>query len=85
MFNFLMEFRKNKQLDAILQSIEMNVSNNYKDAAQSGLKDFETELIRLEENGGIKGKSKDYYEERLSSLKEQMKNFTHKDQKPTWV
>lgn len=85
MFHFFSEFRKNKQLDAILQSIEMNVSNNYKDAAQSGLKDFETELRRLEDAGGIKGKSKDYYEERLSSLKEQMKNFTHKDQKPTWV
>ena len=85
MFHIFKEFGKNKQLDVMLQSIEMNVSNNYKDAAQSGLKDFETELRRLEDAGGIKGKSKDYYEERLSSLKEQMKNFTHKDQKPTWV
>lgn len=85
MFHFFKEFQKNKQLDAILQRIEMNVSNNYKDAAQSGLKDFETELRRLEETGRIKEKAKDYYEERLSSLKEQMKNFTHKDQKPTWI
>lgn len=85
MFHFFMDSRKNKQLDAMLQRIEMNVSNNYKDAAQSGLKDFETELRRLEDDGEIKEKSKDYYEERLLSLKEQMKNFTHKDQKPTWV
>lgn len=85
MFHFLNGPRKNKQLDAIIQRIEMNVSNNYKDAAQSGLKDLEAELKRLEDAGKIEEKSKAYYEERLSSFKEKMKNFTHKDQKPTWV
>lgn len=85
MFHFLNGPRKNKQLDAIIQRIEMNVSNNYKDAAQSGLKDLEAELKRLEDAGKIEEKSKVYYEERLSSFKEKMKNFTHKDQKPTWV
>lgn len=85
MFHFLNGPRKNKQLDAIIQRIEMNVSNNYKDAAQSGLKDLEAELKRLEDAGKIEEKSKAYYEERLSSFKKKMKNFTHKDQKPTWV
>ena len=85
MFNFLKAAAVNKQLDAIVQRIEMNVSNNYKDAAQSGLRELEDELKRLEDTGKLNDKQKKYYGERLASFKEQMKNFTHKDQKPTWV
>ncbi len=39
---------KNKQLDAVIQKIEMNASNNYKDAAQSGLREFQ-EMLREQE------------------------------------
>lgn len=85
MFGFLQGTGKNKQLDAIIQHIEMNVSNNYKDAAQAGLKEFEDLLHKLEDEGKIKEKQKQYYEGKLSAFKEQMKHFTHKDQKPTWV
>lgn len=85
MFSFLQGTGKNKHLDAIIQRIEMNVSNNYKDAAQAGLKEFEGLLQNMEADGKIKEKQKQYYEEKLSAFKEQMKHFTHKDQKPTWV
>ncbi|MBP3477517.1 MAG: hypothetical protein J6K48_14565 [Lachnospiraceae bacterium] len=85
MFGFLHGAGKNKQLDEIIQRVEMNVSNNYKDAAQDGLKEFEEVLQRLEAAGKIKEKQKQYYERKLSAFKEQMINFTHKDQKPTWV
>ena len=85
MFNFLKAAAVNKQLDAIVQRIEMNVSNNYKDAAQLNLKELEDELKKLEDAGSLNSKQKEYYGGRLSSFKERMKNFTHKDQKPTWV
>lgn len=85
MFGLFQGIGKNKQLDAVIQRIEMNVSNNYKDAAQSGLKEFETELQKLEAAGKINNKQKEYYEAKLSFFKARMKNFTHKDQKPTWV
>ncbi len=39
---------KNKQLNAVIQKIEMNASNNYKDAAQSGLREFQ-EMLREQE------------------------------------
>lgn len=68
---------KNKHLDAIIQKIEMDASNNYKDAAQAGLRE-------LEAAGKVSGRQKEYYEERLSAFQERMKNFTHKDQKATW-
>lgn len=84
MFKLFQKAGKNKQLDAIIQKIEMDASNNYKDAAQAGLRDLEKELRELEAAGKVSGKQKEYYEERLSAFQERMKNFTHKDQKATW-
>lgn len=84
MFKLFQKAGKNKQLDAIIQKIEMDASNNYKDAAQAGLRDLEKELRELEAAGKVSGKQKAYYEERLSAFQERMKNFTHKDQKATW-
>lgn len=85
MFHFLKKRNANKQLDDSIQRIQMNVSNNYKDAAQLNLKEFEALLRELTEAGALDGKQKAYYEEKLAAFQEQMKNFTHKDQKPTWV
>ena len=44
---FLRRFQKagkNRQLNEIIQKIEMNASNNYKDAAQEGLRELEEKL-----------------------------------------
>lgn len=69
------------QLDAIIQRIESNMSNNYKDAAQEALRDFEEKLslARLTE------KKRALYESHLDTYKIRMKGFTHKDQKPYWT
>lgn len=85
MFNFFKDKAVNKQLDIIIQRIEMNVSNNYKDAAQLNLKELESEMKKLEDAGRLNLKQKEYYGRKLADYKEHMKNFTHKDQKPTWV
>ena len=83
MFDF---FKKdtNKQLDAIIQRIQMNMENNYKDAAQMNLKEFEGVLREMIESGQLNEKQKLRYEGKLSAFQERMQNFTHKDQKPTW-
>lgn len=85
MFNFLEKKKINKQLDEIIQRIEMNVSNNYKDAAQLNLKELETKLAEFEEAGKPDSRQLARYSGILDSFKGRMKNFTHKDQKPTWV
>lgn len=84
MFRFFKNNRKNKDLDAIIQRIQMNVSNNYKDAAQQNLAEFENALKDLEASGTLDSTLQAYYEDILQNLKTQMKNFTHKDQKPYW-
>ena len=47
---------KNKQLNTIIQKIEMNASNNYKDAAQAGLREFQETLRKLEAAGKLEEK-----------------------------
>lgn len=85
MFGFLKSSGKNKQLEEIMQHLEMNVANNYKDAAQLNLKEFEEVLAELKEAGKLKGAQLAYYEDKLQDFKARLKNFTHKDQKPYWV
>jgi len=75
----------NRQLEEKLQRIQMNFENNYKDAAQINLKEFEALLTSLSEAGKLSEGQKAYYYEKLSDYNSRMKNFTHKDQKPTWV
>lgn len=85
MFGFLKNNGKNKQLEEIIQRIQMNVKNNYKDAAQLNLKELEETLEELKKAGKLKDAQLAYYEDRLQDLRARMKNFTHKDQKPYWV
>ncbi len=84
MFEFLLSSKNNK-LEAVAQRIRMNMENNYKDAAQLNLKEFEKLFDELQEAGKLNVKQKAYYEKELASLKDRMKNFTHKDQKPYWT
>lgn len=88
MLGFMQNLRNRKQykqLEEIIQRIEMNVSNNYKDAAQENLKELEKLLQEMETARTGSEKQISYYRSRLSEFQGKMKNFTHKDQKPTWV
>lgn len=85
MFGFLKKHPQNKQLDEIIQHIEVNAANNYKDAAQQDLKEFEEMFQQLKETGKLSDKQIIYYQEKLTAFQREMKNFTHKDQKPTWT
>lgn len=83
--NRYMMLKKNRDLEALLERINNNMANNYKDAAQDYLKQYETKLGELLKAGALKDKQKAYYESLLGSYKERMKEFRHKDQKPYWT
>ena len=58
MFGFMQKLEKSKyykQLDEIIEHLEMNMSNNYKDAAQEDLKELESLLKIIQEEGKISG------------------------------
>lgn len=80
----LFKSKQEKMLDSVIASINMNMSNNYKDNAQEDLKQFEELLTAFVEEGSLKGSVLSYYETQLDIYKERLKNFTHKDQKPYW-
>ena len=71
-----------KELDANIAHLEMNMSNNYKDAAQSDFKSFKENLDTFSKDGKIKGKTLDKYNKLLSDYEKKMEGYTHKDQKP---
>ena len=85
MFEFLKKPKKNRDLEALMERIDSNMANNYKDAAQEYLKEFEVKLSQLVEAGQLKEDQKKHYEDLLDTYRIRMKGFTHKDQKPYWT
>lgn len=74
-----------KQLDMIIQSLEMNMSNNYKDNAQANLKELEAAYSKMKSEGSLKEKAIDRYGNIISEYKKNMDGYSHKDQKPFWT
>lgn len=85
MFGFLKKVGKVNQLEKIAGELEMNMSNNYKDAAQENFREFEQVLNELEQAGKISEIQASVYKQKLSAYKQKLKNYTHKDQKVTWM
>lgn len=73
-----------KQLDEKIKRIQNNFENNYKDATQLNLKEFESMLNEVKVSGKLKEKQVQFYENKLADYQKQMEKFTHKDQKCTW-
>lgn len=73
-----------KQLDEKIKRIQNNFENNYKDAAQLNLKEFQAMLSEVKSAGKLKEKRVQFYENKLADYQKQLEKFTHKDQKCTW-
>lgn len=85
MFGFIKNIGKNKQLEAAIARVEMNMSNNYKDAAQEDYRELVELYRRLVESNALSDKQKEYYKGIIEEYSVKMENYTHKDQKPYWV
>jgi len=81
----LFKNRYEKELDEALKHVEVNMSNNYKDAAQSDFKKYSDLYKRFIEEGRLKDRSKAYYENKYEEYKDKLQGYTHKDQKPYWT
>ncbi len=81
----LFKSKTERKLDGVIQRLEMNMSNNYKDNAQANLRELEDRINELRSNGGLKETVLSKYETMLGSYKEAMKGYSHKDQKPYWT
>ena len=80
----LFKSRSEKELCDIINRLEMNMSNNYKDNAQDNLKELEEKLEQICYSGKERKAVIDKYTKILSEYKVRMEGFSHKDQKPYW-
>ena len=85
MFGFFKKAKAVKELDHIIAEIEMNMQNNYKDAAGEAFRTFEKRYTALAENGVLTEGQKSEYSAKLSGYREKFKSYSHKDQKPYWT
>lgn len=85
MFGFFKKNRQAKELDRLVAEIEMNMQNNYKDAAQAALREFDEKLHCMIENDELSDGQKAEYTARLDGYKMKLKSYSHKDQKPYWT
>lgn len=81
----LFKSKYEKELLGIISRLEMNMSNNYKDAAQSNLKELEETFREFCEQGKIKDKTRENFEKKIEEYRQKMVGYTHKDQKPFWT
>ena len=84
MLQFYKNIGKNKELEAAVARLQMNMSNNYKDAAQADYRELMELYEKLSGKGGLTDKQKSYYKEVIEEYRVKMKDYTHKDQKPYW-
>ncbi len=84
MFAFIRS-KEEKEIEEHLQKLKLNMSNNYKDAAQADFRRFKVALDAGISSGKIKGKKKEEYVSILEEFEKKLQGFTHKDQKPYWT
>ena len=84
MFEFIYGLGKNKELETIVQEIDSNIANNYKDAAQEVFVLLEQKFQELSDNGRLKDKQIAEYQHKIAAYQETLRGFLHKDQKPYW-
>ena len=71
-------------MDMIMARIDMNMSNNYKDAAQLNFKELQDAFEEAVSGKGLKPKEKALYEAKVEEYGIRLKGYTHKDQQPYW-
>ena len=80
----LFRSKAQEELDGIIERLQMNMANNYKDNAQSDLKELESAIDLAKDSGSLKPTVLERYETILGTFKERLKGYSHKDQKPYW-
>lgn len=75
MFGFRSKYYK--QVEAKLQSIQVNLENNYKDEAILARKECEEMLEQLNQEGKLKKADYDYFKSQLHGYEARMIGYNH--------
>ena len=66
-----------KQINAAVNELDMNLSNNYKDLAHKALKDLDTLVNQLHEDGSLKEKDFQKLALKVEDYKRRMAGYHH--------
>lgn len=72
-------------LENLLEHVQMDMSNNYKDSAHETMDEFEKTLNEYKEAGILKEKEIDEIEEKAEEFRIKLVGYSHKEQKPYWT
>ena len=75
MFEFIHGLGKNKELETIVQEIDSNIANNYKDAAQEAFVLLEQKFQELSDKGRLNDKQIAEYQHKIAAYKETFRGF----------
>lgn len=67
--------KKDKEIEAVVNQIRVDLSNNYKDNAVENIKKLETLLEEKKSSGKIKEKAAAEYQELLEHFQKDVANF----------
>ena len=67
--------KKDKELEAVINQIRVDLSNNYKDNAVENIKKLEQLLAEKRSSGKLKDKDLASYEDLLHTFQDDVKNF----------
>lgn len=76
--------KKIPEMDQLIQSVKMNMENNYKDCAQANFRQIQEMYCTLDEQNKLSERQRAYYEPILTDLAKRLEGFTHKEQKAFW-
>ena len=71
--------KKIQALDMLFESLEMNSSNNYKDAAKENYQDICRVFDEAKSSGKYSEKTLDSYEIKIEEWKPKMENYHHQN------
>lgn len=72
-------------LENLLEHVQMDMSNNYKDSAHETMDEFEKTLAEYIEAGILKDKEVEEIEEKAEEFRIKLVGYSHKEQKPYWT
>lgn len=72
-------------LENLLEHVQMDMSNNYKDSARDTMAEFEKTYEEYKNAGVIKDKDIEALDEKADVLREKLVGYSHRDQRPYWT
>ena len=82
---FRKKMKKSEDLERILNSLRMNLANNYKDNTQADYREFCAKLSEMLDAGKLDEKQTEYYKKLAEDFGSQLKDYTHAKQKTAWT